>query len=52
MMGEAAMFSAQVFRYTDERGRPAEMKMGMNVPGNDNQQFLLNVMHWLTRLEQ
>jgi hypothetical protein len=28
-----------------------ELKMGMNVPGNDNEAFLLNIMHWLTRLE-
>jgi hypothetical protein len=52
MTGEAAMFSAQVFRYTDDHGQTTEMKMGINVPGNDNRQFLLNVMHWLTRLER
>ena len=50
VMGEAAMFSAQVARFTDPSGRRNEIKMGMNVPGNDNQQFLLNIMHWLTRL--
>ena len=49
IMGEAAMFSAQVARFTDPSGRRNEIKMGMNVPGNDNQQFLLNIMHWLTR---
>ena len=48
MTGEAAMFSAQVIRYT-EQGKPVEFKMGMNVPGNDNRTFLLNIMHWLTR---
>jgi hypothetical protein len=39
--GEAAMLTAQV-----EKGH----RFGMNVPGNDNQQFALNVMHWLSRL--
>jgi len=51
MTGEAAMFSAQVVRFTDQ-GKPVEFKMGMNVPGNDNQQFLLNIMRWLTSLPQ
>jgi hypothetical protein len=49
IMGEAAMFSAQVARFTDPDGRVIEMKMGMNVAGNDNRQFLLNIMKWLTR---
>jgi len=52
MMGEAAMFSAQVARFRDPQGRLHEIKMGMNVAGNDNRQFLVNVMHWLTRLER
>ena len=51
MTGEAAMFSAQIIRSTDNQGRSSETKMGMNVPGNDNRQLLLNIMHWLTRLE-
>lgn len=49
VMGEAAMFSAQVARFTDPDGRVNEMRMGMNVVGNDNRQFLLNLMKWLTR---
>jgi hypothetical protein len=52
IMGEAAMFSAQVARFTDPSGRRIEIKMGMNLPGNDNQKFLLNILHWLTRLEE
>jgi hypothetical protein len=52
MTGEAAMFSAQVIRFRDEQGRATESKMGMNVPGNDNRTFLLNILHWLTRLAQ
>jgi glutamine amidotransferase-like uncharacterized protein len=50
--GEAAMFSAQVIRFKDEQGHANEFKMGMNVAGNDNQVFLLNILHWLTRLDQ
>jgi hypothetical protein len=42
--GEAAMFSAQV---TGPERRP----MGMNAPGAEqNAQFVLNVMHWLSGL--
>jgi hypothetical protein len=48
MTGEAAMFSAQIIRFTDPQGRTTESKMGMNVPGNDNQQFLINILRWLT----
>jgi hypothetical protein len=48
MTGEAAMFSAQVIRFTDPQGRTTESKMGMNVPGNNNQQFLVNILRWLT----
>lgn len=42
--GEAAMFSTQVATFGGQ-----SMKMGMNVPGNDDRQFALNVMHWLAR---
>jgi len=42
VMGEAAMFTAQVAG----RGRSP---MGMNVPGNDDRQFALNVLRWLGR---
>jgi uncharacterized membrane protein len=43
MLGEAAMLSAQV-------AGPENSRMGMNVPGNDNRQFALNIMHWLSGL--
>ena len=43
VQGEAAMLSAQIAG-ADKR------KMGMNVPGNDNKQYALNVMHWLSGL--
>jgi len=40
VLGEAAMLTAQV-----ANNKP----FGMNLPGNDNKQFALNAMHWLTR---
>jgi len=41
VQGEAAMLSAQV-------SGPENRRMGMNVPGNDNKQYALNLMHWLS----
>lgn len=41
VMGEAAMLSAQL---AGTENRP----MGMNVPGSDNRQLALNIMHWLS----
>jgi len=41
VLGEAAMLTAQV-----DQGQ----RFGMNMPGIDNRQFALNVMHWLSRL--
>jgi hypothetical protein len=35
------MLSAQV-------AGPNRTPMGMNVPGNDNRQLALNIMHWLS----
>lgn len=49
ILAEAAMFSAQVIRYK-EGDEQREFKMGMNVPGNDDRQFALNVLHWLSGL--
>lgn len=43
MIGEAAMLSAQVTG-------PQSVPMGMNVPGSDNRQLALNIMHWLSGL--
>jgi hypothetical protein len=45
MLGEAGMLTAQIVR---QPSRP-DVRFGMNVPGNDNRQFALNVMHWLSR---
>lgn len=43
VLGEAAMLTAQI---DDMTGKP----FGMNVPGIDNRQFTLNIMHWLSGL--
>ena len=48
VLGEAALFSAQVVTLKEPDGRQTTFKAGMNVPGNDDRQFALNVMHWLT----
>ncbi len=45
MLGEAAMLSAQV-----GSGGKESSKFGMNVPGIDNRQLALNIMHWLSGL--
>ncbi len=42
ILGEAGMLTAQI----DDKGRD----FGMNYPNNDNKQFALNIMHWLSRL--
>jgi len=31
-------------------GPSGQGRMGMNVPGSDDKQFVLNVMHWLSGL--
>ena len=41
VQAEAAMLSAQI-------AGSEKSKMGMNVPGTDNKQYALNVMHWLS----
>jgi hypothetical protein len=43
VMGEAGMLTAQV---TGSDNRP----FGMNIPGIDNKQLVLNIMHWLSGL--
>ena len=44
VFGEAGMFTAQL-------AGDNKRKMGMTAPGaEENYQFLLNVMHWLTEL--
>lgn len=48
-LGEAALFSAQVVTLPRRDGEVV-FKAGMNVPGNDNRQFALNVLRWLSGL--
>ena len=43
VLGEAAMLSAQL-------AGAERAPMGMNVPGSDNRQLALNIMHWLSGL--
>ena len=50
VLGEAAMLSAQVVTLAEPDGRQTTLRAGMNVPGNDNRQFALNVLHWLSGL--
>jgi hypothetical protein len=45
ILGEAALFSAQMLK---SGGPRPNFKFGMNTPGNDDKQFALNVMHWLS----
>ena len=45
ILGEAALFSAQLLK---SGGPQPNFKFGMNTPGNDDKQFALNVMHWLS----
>ena len=47
VLGEAGFLTAQLVRFPDGR----EMRFGLSVPGNDNQQFALNILHWLSGLE-
>lgn len=49
VFGEAAMFSAQAIIHPPGSGQ-ADLKFGMNVPGTDDQQLALNVLHWLSGL--
>ena len=42
VMGEAGMLTAQV-------SGPDRSPFGMNIPGIDNRQLVLNLMHWLTK---
>jgi len=47
--GEAGMLTAQVFKEKDKDGTEKFVgKTGMSVPGNDDKQYVLNVMHWLS----
>lgn len=47
VLGEAGMLTAQMIRFPEESGRPP-LRFGMSVPGNQDQQFALNILHWLS----
>jgi len=49
VLGEAALLSAQILRFTDGN-QQRDTKIGMNVAGNDDRQVALNIVHWLSRL--
>jgi hypothetical protein len=46
ILDEAAQLSAQLTGLE----RTTQNMMGMNVPGIDNRQFAVNIMHWLSGL--
>ena len=50
VLGEAGMFSAQILQgqAASGLGGGGDFKFGMNTPGNDDKQFALNVLHWLS----
>ncbi len=52
VVGEAGLFGAQVIRgeAAQKAGLPGELRFGMNHPGTDDRQLLLNILHWLSRL--
>jgi hypothetical protein len=52
IVGEAGLFGAQVIggEAAQKAGLPGELRFGMNHPGTDDRQLLLNVLHWLSRL--
>lgn len=49
VLGEAGMLTAQIVRYPADQNREP-MRFGLNTTGHDDQQFVLNTLHWLSRL--
>ena len=47
VLGEAGMFTAQAVTFPPGSAQK-DFKFGMNVDGTDDQQFALNVLHWLS----
>ena len=47
VLAEAGMLTAQLIRFPPEDQRE-DIRFGLNTPGHDNQQFLLNILHWLS----
>jgi hypothetical protein len=52
VLGEAGIFGAQHIagEAAQRAGLPGELRFGMNHPGTDDRQLLLNTLHWLARL--
>lgn len=52
VVGEAGLFGAQVIggEAAQRAGLPGELRFGMNHPGTNDRQFLLNILHWLSHL--
>ena len=51
VLGEAGMLTAQMVRCPADSGRE-DVVFGLQTPGHDDQQFALNLLHWLSRLER
>jgi len=51
IVGEAGLFGAQTIdgEAAKRAGLPGALRFGMNHPGTDDQQFLLNALRWLAR---
>jgi hypothetical protein len=49
VLGEAGMLTAQIVRYPLGEGGEL-LRFGLNTEGHDGQQFVLNALHWLSRL--
>jgi len=50
VLGEAGMLTAQVIRFPAGSGEE-DIVFGLQTSGHDDQQFALNLLHWLSRLE-
>lgn len=50
VLGDADMLTAQISDAASDGAGPsgASRPIGMNVPGNDDKQFALNILHWLS----
>lgn len=49
VLGEAGMLTAQIVRFPADQNREP-LRFGLNTAGHDDQQFALNLLHWLSRL--
>lgn len=49
VLGEAGMLTAQRVDFPDGDERE-DIVFGLHTPGHDDQQFALNILHWLSRL--